>query len=116
MQCDRNQCWCVNRQTGVAVLGTHTNSPSARPDCASELCNTRTINLTFIPGPRTCPFTCSQFAGACPLGVRLDASGCPFNNQCQCRDVCEVCIVYVSIISLSITGCDVSTSERSVCT
>ena len=80
--------------------------------------NTYLLNLTYVAERRQCAVRCST---TCQHGLKLDATGCPANNVCECRDACadvecrqqdEVYVHYTVTIPYS-SSC---VPERAQCT
>ncbi|CAD5219044.1 unnamed protein product [Bursaphelenchus okinawaensis] len=95
IQCDKRirQCWCVDKITGSEVVGTRSQVDArGEPNCQK---------------PRKCSTKCDAEDFGCDHGIRLDSSGCPLNQKCECQNPCEHfhCAVPNEICVLKRTKC-----------
>ncbi|VDM49306.1 unnamed protein product [Toxocara canis] len=76
----QRQCWCVDVHSGEELLGTRISSLAVQPNCNGDM-------KSDLTAPKVCATTCGDVK--CDFGVRLDRSGCPLNDLCECKSPCE---------------------------
>uniref|UniRef100_A0A1I7S313 Antileukoproteinase n=1 Tax=Bursaphelenchus xylophilus TaxID=6326 RepID=A0A1I7S313_BURXY len=108
-QCNQDgHCWCVEKESGIELVGTRQYQPSI-DTCAAKR--------------RECPFQCTlDEVNNCPLGLDLNSEGCPKTSQCRCYNPCdsiycpedEVCLMRQTNCGLSFCP-PVPVCERNPC-